>query len=50
MGSGALSARSLGMQFEGLSALAEVSMEVPAGEIHGLIGPNRAARPRCSIA
>jgi branched-chain amino acid transport system ATP-binding protein len=40
----ALRARDLGMQFEGLTALADVSMHVPAGEIHGLIGPNGAGK------
>lgn len=34
----------VGMQFEGLSALAEVSITVPAGEIHGVIGPNGAGK------
>ncbi|GIW19151.1 MAG: ABC transporter ATP-binding protein [Tepidiforma sp.] len=34
----------LGMQFEGLTALAEVSLRVPPGEIHGLIGPNGAGK------
>ena len=34
----------LGMQFEGLSALADVSISVPAGEIHGVIGPNGAGK------
>jgi branched-chain amino acid transport system ATP-binding protein len=36
--------RELGMQFEGLTALAGVTMDVPAGEIHGLIGPNGAGK------
>ncbi|GMV84887.1 MAG: ABC transporter ATP-binding protein [Dehalococcoidia bacterium] len=44
MAAATLRVRNLGMQFEGLTALAEVSMEVPAGEIHGLIGPNGAGK------
>ncbi len=34
----------MGMQFEGLSALSDVTIEVTAGEIHGLIGPNGAGK------
>lgn len=44
MAAGELDVRGLGMQFEGLSALADVSLTVPAGEIHGLIGPNGAGK------
>lgn len=39
-----LSARGVGMRFQGLTALADVSIEVPAGEIHGVIGPNGAGK------
>jgi len=34
----------IGMQFEGLAALADVDMSVPAGEIRGVIGPNGAGK------
>jgi branched-chain amino acid transport system ATP-binding protein len=44
MAAGELDVRSLGMQFEGLSALSDVSLHVPAGQIHGLIGPNGAGK------
>jgi branched-chain amino acid transport system ATP-binding protein len=44
MPAGELRIQSLGMQFQGLSALADVSLVVPSGEIHGLIGPNGAGK------
>ena len=44
MAAGELDVRALGMQFEGLSALTDVSLFVPPGEIHGLIGPNGAGK------
>ena len=44
MTAGELDVRGLGMQFEGLSALSEVSLRVPPGQIHGLIGPNGAGK------
>ncbi len=34
----------MGMQFEGLAALSDVSIDVEAGSIHGLIGPNGAGK------
>jgi len=40
----ALEARDLGMQFEGLTALADISVSVPPGEIRGFIGPNGAGK------
>ena len=40
----ALEMRALGMRFEGLAALTDVSFTVPPGEIHGLIGPNGAGK------
>ena len=39
-----LETRDLGMQFEGLAALSEISLTIPAGEIRGLIGPNGAGK------
>jgi len=44
MSAAELRVRGLGMQFEGLTALADVTMGIPAGEIHGLIGPNGAGK------
>jgi branched-chain amino acid transport system ATP-binding protein len=39
-----VSIRGLGMRFTGLNALSGVSIDVPAGEIHGVIGPNGAGK------
>jgi len=44
MSAGELDVRALGMQFQGLSALSDVSLTVSAGAIHGLIGPNGAGK------
>ena len=44
MAAGALTARGLGMQFEGLAALSDIDLHVAAGQIHGLIGPNGAGK------
>src|SRR4051812_3950996 len=40
----ALSARSLTMQFGGLKAVSELSLEIKKGQIFGLIGPNGAGK------
>lgn len=44
MKGGALSAESVAVSFDGLTALAEVSLTAPRGAITGLIGPNGAGK------
>ncbi len=44
MAGATLEARGLGMQFEGLVALADISVRIPPGEIRGFIGPNGAGK------
>jgi branched-chain amino acid transport system ATP-binding protein len=43
-GGAALVVAGLTMRFAGLSALSDVSLSVPSGEIHGIIGPNGAGK------
>ncbi|MBI5947560.1 MAG: ABC transporter ATP-binding protein [Chloroflexi bacterium] len=44
MASSTLRTAGLGMQFQGLTALADIDLAVPAGQIHGVIGPNGAGK------
>ena len=43
-----LKVEGLGISFGGLRAVNEVGFSVKPGEILSVIGPNGAARPRCS--
>ena len=43
-----LKAEHLGITFGGLKAVSNFNMTINKGELIGLIGPNGAARPRCS--
>jgi ABC-type branched-subunit amino acid transport system ATPase component len=38
----------LGKNFGGLAAVADLALEVPAGSVAGLMGPNGAGRPPSS--
>ncbi len=44
MAASTLRAAALGMQFQGLTALADIDLAVPAGQIRGIIGPNGAGK------
>jgi branched-chain amino acid transport system ATP-binding protein len=44
-----LEVKQLTKRFGGLVAVNQMNFDVAQGEIVGLIGPNGAARPRCSI-
>ncbi|MCZ2112089.1 MAG: ABC transporter ATP-binding protein [Dehalococcoidia bacterium] len=44
MGAASLEVIALGMKFEGLAALSDVTLSIPAGQIRGVIGPNGAGK------
>ena len=49
MGELILQAKHLGISFGGLKAVDDFNIEINAGELVGLIGPNGAGRPPYSI-